>query len=152
MHIQSEGNETSNRTVYNTLVSVGVTTILPTLKSNLTSNCDDSSTKTKPTSSYDALLYIVVVLSFYACSMVILMIKYVRREQEEAEMAHYYSEFVARERFKSPKFQVKQYMKVIAENDKEASLIDSTEEFVSCLDVEVVDDNFVNEQETKTEV
>ena len=50
-------------------------------------------------SPFDAFLYIVVVLMFYSLSIVFLMIKYVRREQEEATLDYYYDEFVKREKF-----------------------------------------------------
>ena len=46
-----------------------------------------------------AFMYIVVVLSFYAVSMVLLMIKYIKREREEALFDYYYLEFVKRESF-----------------------------------------------------
>ena len=146
MYIENASNDTSNGTL-NMVLSIGATTIVPTTNTNVTHNCEVPS-KTKPTSSYDALLYIVVVLSFYACSMVILMIKYVRREKEEAQMAHYYSEFVAREQFKSPRFQVKQYMKTFAyiDNNKDVIRDDNSEDYISCLDVTVADDKLLSEQ------
>ena len=49
--------------------------------------------------SHDALLYIVVVLSFYAFAMIVLMVKYIRRENQEAELTFYYTEFIKREKF-----------------------------------------------------
>ena len=146
MYLQNTSNDTSNGTL-NMVLSIGATTILPTTNTNVTHSCEAPS-KTKPTSSYDALLYIVVVLSFYACSMVILMIKYVRREKEEAQMAHYYSEFVAREQFKSPRFQVNQYMKTFADigNNKDVIRDDNSEDYISCLDVTVADDKLLSDQ------
>ena len=51
--------------------------------------------------SLDALLYIVVVLLFYAFSIVVLMVKYIRRENKEAYLRQYFDEFVAREQFQS---------------------------------------------------
>lgn len=144
MHLKDNITTTINRSsVEQILISYAATTILPAAKSNLSKICENNSSKHKPTSSHDALLYIVVVLLFYACSMVILMVKYVRREKEEAEMAHYYSEFVARDRFKSPKYQIKQYMKSIANYKKEKETVDDSEDFVSCLDVEAADDRFI---------
>ena len=76
------------------------------------------------------------------------MIKYVRREKEEAQMAQYYSEFVAREQFKSPRFQVKQYMKTYADinNIKDVIRDDNSEDFISCLDVTVADDKLSSDQ------
>lgn len=57
----------------------------------------------KPKGEYDdssnAFLYIVFVLMFYACSIVILMIKYIRREREGVKLEYYYDEFVKREAF-----------------------------------------------------
>lgn len=50
----------------------------------------------------DAFLYIIIVLSFYAISMVLLMIKYIRREEEEMSLDYYYTEFVKREHFQQP--------------------------------------------------
>ena len=49
----------------------------------------------------NAFWYIIIVLSFYAISMVLLMIKYIRREEEEVSLDHYYAEFVKREQFQS---------------------------------------------------
>ena len=146
MYIQNASNDTSNGTL-NMVLSIGAITIVPTTNTNVTQSCEVPS-KAKPTSSYDALLYIVVVLSFYACSMVILMIKYVRREKEEAQMAQYYSEFVAREQFKSPRFQVKQYMKTFADinNIKDVIRDDNSEDYISCLDVAVADDTLLGDQ------
>ncbi|RUS70542.1 hypothetical protein EGW08_021695 [Elysia chlorotica] len=63
--------------------------------------------------SLDALLYIVIVLLFYAFSIVILMVKYVRREREEASLRNYYHEFVSRDKFKSPQYRNKQSMRRI---------------------------------------
>lgn len=81
--------------------------------------------------------------------MVILMVKYVRREKEEAEMAHYYSEFVARDKFKSPTYQIKHFMKTIAERTWEKEISDDSEDFVSCLDVEATDDRYEISKESK---
>ncbi|GFO19004.1 hypothetical protein PoB_004550900 [Plakobranchus ocellatus] len=67
----------------------------------------------KLSGSLDALLYIVIVLLFYAFSIVILMIKYVRREREEANLRNYYHEFVSRDKFRSPQYRNKQSMKRI---------------------------------------
>jgi hypothetical protein len=49
--------------------------------------------------TYDAFLYIIVVLCFYALSLVLLMVKYIRREEEELSLNFYYTEFVKREAF-----------------------------------------------------
>ena len=61
--------------------------------------------------SLDALLYIVIVLLFYAFSIIILMVKYVRREREEASLRNYYHEFVSRDKFQSPQYRNKQSMR-----------------------------------------
>lgn len=53
----------------------------------------------------DAFFYIIVVLSFYAISLVLLMIKYIRREQEETSLDYYYSEYVKRTWFQTPAVQ-----------------------------------------------
>ena len=55
----------------------------------------------------DALLYIVVVLLFYAFAMVVLMIKYIRRENQEAELSFYFTEFVKRDQFQDSRYQNK---------------------------------------------
>ena len=52
----------------------------------------------------NALMYIVVVLMFYATSMTLLMIKYIKREREEALLNYYFNEFVKRETFNKNKF------------------------------------------------
>lgn len=80
--------------------------------------CSDSmSSQSPPTielaGSLDALLYIVIVLMFYAFSIVILMVKYIRREREEANLRSYYHEFVSREKFKCAQYKNRQFMKRI---------------------------------------
>lgn len=53
---------------------------------------------------FNALMYIVVVLMFYAVSMTLLMVKYIKQEKEEALLDHYYNEFVKRDTFNNLKF------------------------------------------------
>lgn len=65
----------------------------------------------EPHSSQDALFYIITVLMFYACSIVILLVKYVKRERQEAAFTHYYCEYVTREKFQNPLYQNQQHMK-----------------------------------------
>ncbi|XP_012939770.1 uncharacterized protein LOC106012186 [Aplysia californica] len=60
--------------------------------------------------SLDALLYIVIVLMFYAFSIVVLMVKYIRREREEANLRNYYHEFVSRDKFRSAQYKNRQFM------------------------------------------
>ena len=50
-------------------------------------------------SQFDAFIYIVVVLLFYASALVILMIKYMKGERSEARLTYYFEEFVKRETF-----------------------------------------------------
>ncbi|XP_059176099.1 uncharacterized protein LOC131955833 [Physella acuta] len=63
--------------------------------------------------SLDALLYIVIVLMFYAFSIVVLMVKYIRREREEANLRNYYNEFVSRDKFRSAQYKNRQFMRRI---------------------------------------
>lgn len=58
----------------------------------------------------NALLYIVCVIMFYAFSIVVLMVKYVRREREEADQRNFFNEFIKREAFHTPQFQNKLLM------------------------------------------
>jgi hypothetical protein len=111
-------NYTSNQ-LNITLLSANISTKVDneTIQSSssgtiICSNATEATTENYRTSN-DALLYIVTVLLFYSLSMVILMIKYIRREREEAEIAHYYSEYVSREKFKTPKFELQNYMKLL---------------------------------------
>lgn len=60
--------------------------------------------------SHDALLYIITVLMFYSISIVILMVKYIRREKQEADLQQYYHEYVSREKFHSPLIDNKRHM------------------------------------------
>lgn len=60
--------------------------------------------------SNDPLFYIITVLMFYALSIIILMVKYIRRERQEAEYDNYYYEFVTREKFQTPQFKNTQNM------------------------------------------
>ena len=62
-------------------------------------NTSRDSTTTKSDDNWDAFLYIVVVLLFYAVSMLYLVVQYTRREREEAVLEHYYTEYVKREHF-----------------------------------------------------
>ena len=154
MYLQKDLNATSDRVseIPEIWESIVTTTMSLERISNVTPSCVTPS-KTKPTSSHDALLYIVVVLLFYACSMVILMIKYVRREKEEAEMAHYYNEYVARERFKSPKYQIQQFMKRIpVPVIRKEEISDDSEDFASCLNEHVEDNSCQIDSETKTDL
>ncbi len=59
-------------------------------------------------SDFDAFLYIVVVLSCYALSMVLLMIKYIKRENEEAEWHEIYMDYVKRDEYSKPYQQIDQ--------------------------------------------
>ena len=72
--------------------------------------CDNGSitatlNQPKADGSQDALLYIVIVLSFYALAMIVLMVKYVRRENQEAQLRYYYTEFIKRDKFHSAAYQ-----------------------------------------------
>ena len=69
---------------------------------NLTSQSHGEETSTSVNaaqSEISAFMYIVVVLSFYALSMVLLMIKYIKREREEAVYDNYFMEYVKRDSF-----------------------------------------------------
>ena len=48
----------------------------------------------------NAWMYILFVLTFYAFSIVVLMVKYIRREREGAKLEFYYNEFVKRDWYK----------------------------------------------------
>ena len=73
-----------------------------TLDAPLTSSSPTPAAATSEDSS--ALMYIVVVLLFYAVCMTLLMVKYVKREREEALLNYYFNEFVKRDTFNSKKF------------------------------------------------
>jgi len=129
----------SNMTFPNNLTRLTTSSIPQQQTDNITSGSFQS---------HDALLYIVFVLLFYAFSIVILMVKYIRREREEAEMATYYAEFVSREKFKTPQYEIQCYMKKFKlgpftdisickqSTSKENSTDD--DDFVSCLDAPLV--------------
>ena len=55
----------------------------------------------------EAFMYIVVVIVFYATSIVFLLIKYARNDDEEKNLKYQYSEFVKRERFQAPQYKNK---------------------------------------------
>ena len=44
----------------------------------------------------NAYLYILFVLTFYAFSIIVLMVKYIKREREGNRYENYYAEFVER--------------------------------------------------------
>lgn len=50
--------------------------------------------------SGNAYMYILFVLTFYAFSIVVLMVKYIRREREGSKLEFYYNEFVKRDWYK----------------------------------------------------
>jgi hypothetical protein len=98
---------------------------------NLTDNTKEletykcaSTTTLKPEEEVEvqAFLYIVVVIGFYAISIVFLLIKYARRDDEEKNSKYHYSEFVNRE-----KFQTAQYKNKIA--------VEKTKEVLGSLDL-----------------
>ena len=51
-------------------------------------------------SNDNAYLYILFVLMFYAFSIVVLMVKYIRKEREGSKLEFYYNEFVKRDWYK----------------------------------------------------
>ncbi|XP_060085674.1 uncharacterized protein LOC132565086 [Ylistrum balloti] len=79
---------------------------------------------------FDAFAYIFVVLSFYAVSMVLLMIKYIRREEEEVCLSYYYTEFVKREKFQNPIFK----NRVALQNATSSGLIDKALQMLQSRD------------------
>ena len=48
----------------------------------------------------NAYMYILFVLTFYAFSIVVLMVKYIRKEREGSKLEFYYNEFVKRDWYK----------------------------------------------------
>ena len=72
-------------------------------KLNIEPKTSENETKVEETEladSTNALYYILFVLMFYAFSIVVLMIKYIRREREGSKLEYYYNEFVKREWYK----------------------------------------------------
>lgn len=65
----------------------------------------------------DAFLYIIVVLCFYALSILLLMVKYIRKEKEDRSWDYFYNEFVEREQFQCPQFKNKMAVNVITSTD-----------------------------------
>ncbi len=66
----------------------------------LSSQNSTSSSQEHYNDSANAWMYILFVLMFYAFSIVILMIKYIRREREGSKLEYYYNEFVKRDWYK----------------------------------------------------
>lgn len=73
-------------------------------------------------------IYIIVVLCFYALSMVLLMVKYIRREEEEIFLDYYYTEFVKREQFQTATYQNKLLLEKTKRNDVVSKLLTGTRE------------------------
>lgn len=69
---------------------------------NVTITTEETPVLSDEEADFDAFLYIIFVLSFYSLSMVFLMIKYIRREEEEMSLNLYYTEFVKRDDFDTP--------------------------------------------------
>jgi hypothetical protein len=66
----------------------------------LSEQSEAKSEDSKYDDSSNAYLYILFVLTFYAFSIIVLMIKYIRREREGSKLEFYYNEFVKREWYK----------------------------------------------------
>jgi hypothetical protein len=49
---------------------------------------------------FDLRMYILFVLTFYAFSIAVLMVKYIKREREGSKLEFYYNEFVKRDWYK----------------------------------------------------
>ncbi|OWF47406.1 hypothetical protein KP79_PYT08188 [Mizuhopecten yessoensis] len=85
--------------------------LIGALTKDLVTSPDVEISTARPTKdSNDALFYIITVLLFYACSIVILMVKYIRREKQEAEFRNYFHEYVLRDQFRQPQYQNLSYM------------------------------------------
>ena len=56
------------------------------------------SMQTKP-EELQAFMYIVIVLLFYAMCIILLMVQYITRENEDAELNRYFTAFVRRDRY-----------------------------------------------------
>lgn len=87
-----------NINITNTKPCLNDTTI-HALKSALPVLSDERTNSTSG-GDHDALYYITVVLAIYAVSIILLMIKYIRRERREAVYDNYYLEFVKRDQFR----------------------------------------------------
>lgn len=85
-------------------------TKLPVAPTDAGSLCKKNDTTIISHWSNDPLFYIITVLMFYAFSIIILMVKYIRRERQEAEFDNFYYEFVSREKFQTPQFKNAQNM------------------------------------------
>ncbi|ELU15360.1 hypothetical protein CAPTEDRAFT_199433 [Capitella teleta] len=79
----------------------------------VTSSLPSMSTAQESSTSLNAFFYIVVVLSFYAFAMVVLMVMYVRREQQEAMLSLNFDEFISRDRFNTPQFRNQQELQAV---------------------------------------
>lgn len=84
------------RNISRTLDSISRAHKATTLESNGT-DVDDAAKVEVMDDSANAYLYILFVLMFYAFSIVILMIKYIKREREGSKLEYYYNEFVKRD-------------------------------------------------------
>lgn len=74
---------------------------------NNTRNTYDCANVTSPKPEvveFEAFLYIVVVIAFYATSIVFLLIKYARNDDEEQNLKYNYTEFVKREKFQTAQY------------------------------------------------
>lgn len=121
---------------------------------NTTANCScpcpaDDITTSSNAYSYDALLYIIVVLSFYAMSMVLLMIKYIRREEEEISLDFYYTEFVKREKFRTANFKNSLALQKVSNVDMLEKMANSK---TDARDLRPFDGALFSEEETKVSV
>lgn len=126
----------------------GLSTTLQITVSN--SECVQKNETTIAHWANDPLFYIITVLMFYAFSIIILMIKYIRRERQEAEFDNYYYEFVTREKFQTPQFKNAQHLSSFLKNIqyKKLSSCERQEAIDNCptLDTIVDNDRFDNNE------
>ena len=111
-------NDTTNADIRETIGKAATTisllkplqpALVPCADIHVSGVVDDSAT-TGPSAEYvasdvSALLYIVIVLGFYAFAMVVLMVAYIRRENQEAEISHYFTEYIKRDKFETARYQ-----------------------------------------------
>lgn len=93
-------------------ITQNITTSIPDSNMSLNAACN-SSLSNLDHSQMDAFLYIVVVISCYAICMIILMVKYIRREEEEVQLEFDFYEFITREKFHAATYQNRQNVRIV---------------------------------------
>ena len=97
--IQVSSDKLDNLYAKNLVLYWNLTQVLQKLDNAKYSN-NTNNYNTRHQDNGNAYMYILFVLTFYAFSILVLMVKYIKREREGSKLEYYYQEFVKRDWYK----------------------------------------------------